>query len=99
MNEKVCFNSIFVSDNDELIHCSTDTTDIEVENVNASKEEYIDSYNMMHLTGGVICSECLYKILFSALKRKIKAGIELNLEEIEDVKDVEFRRPTDLSNC
>lgn len=99
MNEKVCFNSIFISDNDDLIHCATDTTDIEVESVNASKEEYIDSYNMMHLTGGVICSECLYKILFSALKRKIKAGIELNQEEIENVKDVESRRPTDLSNC
>ncbi|MHA1556661.1 MAG: ADP-ribosylation factor family protein [Candidatus Heimdallarchaeota archaeon] len=99
MNEKVCFNSISISDNDDLIHCSTDTTDIEVESVNASKEEYIDSYNMMHLTGGVICSECLYKILFSALKRKIKAGIELNQEEIENVKDVESRRPTDLSNC
>ncbi|MHA1156006.1 MAG: ADP-ribosylation factor family protein [Candidatus Heimdallarchaeota archaeon] len=99
MNEKVCFNSISISDNDDLIHCSTDTTDIEVESVNANKEEYIDSYNMMHLTGGVICSECLYKILFSALKRKIKAGIELNQEEIENVKDVESRRPTDLSNC
>lgn len=99
MGNKVCFNSIFVSDNDELIHCATDTTDIEVENINASKEEYIDSYNMMHLTGGVICSECLYKILFSVLKRKIKAGLELNLEEIEEVKEVEHRRPTDLSNC
>lgn len=99
MGEKVCFNSIFVSDNNELIHCATDSTDIEVENVNASKEEYIDSYNMMHLTGGVICSECLYKILFSVLKRKIKAGIELHNDEIENIKDVESRRPTDLSNC
>ena len=98
-DSKVCFNSIFVSDADELIHCATDTTDIEVENVNASKDEYIDSYNMMHLTGGVICSECLYKILFSALKRKIKAGIELHEEEIESVKEVEYRRKSDLSNC
>ncbi len=99
MGEKVCFNSIFVSDNDDLIHCATDTTDIEVENVNASKEEYIDSYNMMHLTGGVICSECLYKILFSVLKRKIKAGIELHNDVIESVKEAEQRRSTDLSNC
>ncbi len=97
--DKVCFNSIFVSDADEIIHCATDNSDIEVESVNASKEEYIDSYNMMHLTGGVICSECLYKILFSVLKRKIKAGIELHNDEIESVKEAEQRRSTDLSKC
>lgn len=99
MGNMVCFNSIFVSDEDDIIHCATDKSIIEVEGINANKEEYIDSYNMMHITGGVICSECLYKILFSALKRKIKAGIKPNKAEIDDVKDVETRRTTDLSNC
>ncbi|MCK5045717.1 MAG: GTP-binding protein [Candidatus Heimdallarchaeota archaeon] len=95
----VCFNSIFVSDEDIDIHCATDATVVEVERVTASRDEYIDSYNMMHLTGGKMCSECLYKILFSAIKRKIKAGMELSVEEIEDIKVAESRRPTDLSKC
>lgn len=95
----VCFNSIFVSDEDINIHCATDATVVEVERVTASRDEYIDSYNMMHLTGGVMCSECLYKILFSAIKRKIKAGMGLSMDEIENIKAVEARRPTDLSKC
>jgi len=95
----VCFNSIFVSDEVSNIHCATDSTDIEVEGTTASRDEYIESYNMMHLTGGKMCSECLYKILFSAIKRKIKAGMELSKDEIEDIKVAETRRPTDLSKC
>ncbi|MCG3252896.1 MAG: GTP-binding protein [Candidatus Heimdallarchaeota archaeon] len=95
----VCFNSIFVSDEDINIHCATDATVVEVERVTASKDEYIDSYNMMHLTGGKMCSECLYKILFSAIKRKIKAGMGLSLDEIENIKIAEARRPTDPSKC
>lgn len=95
----VCFNSIFVSEEDINIHCATDATVVEVERVTASRDEYIDSYNMMHLTGGKMCSECLYKILFSAIKRKIKAGMELSMDEIEDIKVAETRRPTDLSKC
>jgi len=95
----VCFNSIFISDEDINIHCASDATVVEVEKVTASREEYIDSYNMMHLTGGKMCSECLYKILFSAIKRKIKAGMGLSMDEIEDIKVVEVRRPTDLSKC
>ena len=39
----VCFNSIFVSDEDINIHCATDATVVEVERVTASKDEYIDS--------------------------------------------------------
>lgn len=99
MGNIVCFNSIFVSNDDELIHCATDTTKIEVEGITANKEEYIDSYNMMHLTGGVICSECLYKILFSALKRRIKAGIKMKEEEIEKIKNDEMRNAKNLSGC
>jgi len=95
----VCFNSIFVSESDDIIHCATDTSYVEVENVTANKEEYIDSYNMMHLTGGVICSECLYKILFSALRRRIKAGIVPKLEDIESVKEVEARKALSKSKC
>jgi small GTP-binding protein len=93
VDRMVCFNSIFVSENYEEIHCATDSTIIKVEEMTASKNEYINSYNMMQLTGGVLCSECLYKILFSALKRKIKAGFEPTQEEIESVKEVEVRRP------
>lgn len=99
IDRMVCFNSIFVSDEDINIHCATDATVVEVERVTASRDEYIDSYNMMHLTGGKMCSECLYKILFSAIKRKIKAGMEPSVEEIENVKIAEARRPTDLSKC
>lgn len=99
IGSKVCFNSIYVTEDDDIIHCSTDATNIEVEGVTANKEEYTDSHNMMQLTGGVFCSECLFKILFSALKRKIKAGIKLNIEDIEEAKEVESRRPTDLSEC
>jgi len=95
----VCFNSIFVSEEDTNIHCATDATVVEVEKITASRDEYIDSYNMMHLTGGVMCSECLYKILFSAIKRKIKAGMGLSMAEIENIKVAEARRPTDLSKC
>ena len=95
----VCFNSIFVSEEDINIHCATDATIVEVEKVTASRDEYIDSYNMMHLTGGKMCSECLYKILFSAIKRKIKAGMEISMDEIENIKVVESRRPIDLSKC
>ena len=95
----VCMNSIFVSDNDDLIHCATDTTIVEVENVTANKDEYIDSYNMMHITGGQICSECLYKILFSALRRRIKSGIEPKIEDIESVKEVESRKKPKLRQC
>ncbi|MFW9922046.1 MAG: ADP-ribosylation factor family protein [Candidatus Thorarchaeota archaeon] len=99
MGNIVCFNSIFVSENDELIHCATDTSQVEVEGITADKEEYIDSYNMMHLTGGVICSECLYKILFSALKRRIKAGIKVKVQDIENIKNVETQKAKDLSRC
>ncbi len=99
IDRMVCFNSIFVSDEDINIHCATDATVVEVERVTASRDEYIDSYNMMHLTGGKMCSECLYKILFSAIKRKIKVGMEPSVEEIENVKIAEVRRPTDLSKC
>ena len=95
----VCFNSIFVSEEDINIHCATDATIVEVEKVTASRDEYIDSYNMMNLTGGKMCSECLYKILFSAIKRKIKAGMELSMDEIENIKVVEARRTIDLSKC
>ncbi|NHJ48750.1 MAG: hypothetical protein FK733_13275 [Asgard group archaeon] len=89
----VCFNSIFVGEDHEEIHCATDNSILKVEDITASKDEYINSYNMMKLTGGVMCSECLYKILFSALKRKIKAGIKPTVEEIDDIKKVEERRP------
>ncbi|HUT81392.1 MAG TPA: Arf family protein [Candidatus Bathyarchaeia archaeon] len=95
----VCFNNIFVSEEVEYIHCATDATKIEVENTTASKEEYIDSYNMMHLTGGVMCSECLYKILFSALKRKIKAGMKTYTSDIEDIKASESRKSSDIKEC
>ncbi len=95
----VCFNSIFVSDESENIRCATDTTELMVEGTTASNDEYIDSYNMMHLTGGIMCSECLYKILFSVLKRKIKAGFEPNVADIESIKADEARRKTDLSKC
>ncbi|MBK5113231.1 MAG: GTP-binding protein [Candidatus Heimdallarchaeota archaeon] len=95
----VCFNSIFVSDEVSNIHCATDATIVEVEGSTASRDEYIDSYNMMHLTGGKMCSECLYKILFSAIRRKIKAGMELSMDEIENIKVAEARRVTDLSKC
>ena len=95
----VCFNSIFVGTKDDVIHCATDTSQITVEGINASSEEYLDSYNMMHLTGGVICSECLYKILFSALKRKIKAGMTINQEEINDVREAESRRSPPPKKC
>ncbi len=95
----VCFNSILVSDEVSNIHCATDSTDIKVEGTTASRDEYIESYNMMHLTGGKMCSECLYKILFSAIKRKIKAGMELSKNEIEEIKVAEARRSTDLSKC
>ena len=99
LGNKVCFNSIYVTESDDLIHCATDETRIEVENITANKDEYIDSYNMMHLTGGVICSECLYKILFSALKRKIKSGMLPDKDTIDNIKEVEIRKPTDLSKC
>ena len=89
MGRMVCFNNIFVAEDEDKIHCATDMTEVEVEGTTANKEEYIDSYNMMHLTGGKICSECLYKILFSALKRKIKTAIKLNLEEAEITKSTE----------
>jgi len=95
----VCFNSIYVAEGDDVIHCATDSTYVEVEGVTANTEEYTDSHNMMQLTGGIICSECLFKILFSALKRKIKAGFKTNIEEIEAIKEVEARRSTDLSKC
>ncbi|MBN1330060.1 MAG: GTP-binding protein [Candidatus Heimdallarchaeota archaeon] len=95
----VCFNNIFVYEEGEDIHCATDATKIEVENTTASKEEYIDSYNMMHLTGGIMCSDCLYKILFSALKRKIKAGMQTNISDIEEIKASDLRKSTDLKEC
>ncbi|NHJ87576.1 MAG: GTP-binding protein [Asgard group archaeon] len=95
----VCFNNIFVSDQDDNIHCATDNTAVEVERTTASKEEYIDSYNMMHLTGGVMCSECLYKILFSALKRKIKSGVKITESDIENIKLTEERKSVDISKC
>jgi small GTP-binding protein len=95
----VCFNSIFVGEGFEEIHCATDNSILTVEDITASKDEYINSYNMMKLTGGVMCSECLYKILFSALKRKIKAGIKPTSEEIEDVKKVEERRKIKQDTC
>jgi len=41
----------------------------------------------------------LYKILFSAIRRKIKAGMELSRDEIENIKVAEARRVTDLSKC
>ncbi len=88
----VCFNSIFVSEDYEEIHCSTDSTILKVEEMTASKNEYINSYNMTQLTGGVLCSECIYKILFSAIKRKIKAGMKPSKEEIDGVKEVEVKK-------
>lgn len=86
MNKIVCFNSVFISENDDLIHCATDNTFIEVEGIKANAEEYEESYNMMHLTGGEICSECLYKILFSAIKRKLKSGKKMDSKELEQIK-------------
>ncbi|MEA2066063.1 MAG: Arf family protein [Thermotogota bacterium] len=80
----VCFNSIFVSDDDNLIHCPTDYSPIEVEGVNATKDEYIESHNMMNITGGQKCSDCLYKILFSAIRRRVKSGREVNIDMIDD---------------
>ena len=88
----VCFNNVFITDEDDIIRCATDHTKIEVDRTIARKEEYLDSYNMMQLTGGIMCSECLYKILFSALKRKIKSGLQLKIEEIEEIKAVEAKK-------
>jgi small GTP-binding protein len=82
----VCFNCIYVGDDFDEIHCATDSTILTVENITASKDEYLNSYNMMKLTGGVMCSECLYKILFSALKRRIKSGKKPTKEEINEMK-------------
>jgi small GTP-binding protein len=87
----VCFNSVFTTDEDELIHCATDESLIEVEGVTANAAEYEESQNMMHLTGGEMCSDCLYKILFSAIRRRINLGSQLTKEEIEKVKQKEAK--------
>jgi len=100
LGRMVCFNSIFVTDNDEKIRCATDQTVIEVEGTTANKDEYIDSYNMMHLTGGQMCSECIYKILFSAIKRKVKAiAKEYKKEELEEIYQSDLEKISDTSKC
>jgi len=99
LDRMVCFNNIFATEEDDNIHCATDMTALEVERTNASKEEYIDSYNMMNLTGGKMCSECLYKILFSTLKRKIKAGIQPKKDDIDNLRESESRRSADVKEC
>jgi len=100
LGRMVCFNSIFVTEHDEKIRCATDQTVIEVEGITASKDEYIDSYNMMHLTGGQMCSECIYKILFSAIKRKVKASQKkLNEEELEKIYQSDLEKISDTSKC
>jgi len=100
LGRMVCFNNIFVTDNDEKIRCATDQTVIEVEGTTANKDEYIDSYNMMHLTGGQMCSECIYKILFSAIKRKVKAiAKEYKKEELEEIYQSDLEKISDTSKC
>jgi small GTP-binding protein len=91
LGTKVCFNSVFAVQENENMHCATDKTTIDVEGITASKDEYIESYNMMQLTGGVMCSSCLYKILFSAVRRRLKAGETTSKETIDNIKEVEYQ--------